>query len=249
MPTAKTIHTPGCLYSVWTDGVVQNFKLFSMMTTLRAYLSFEGREHFWIFITLLMLCPFAAQLSSSKSKVLLENFTACQINVQNTASSLVESSIYVRGKKMKLLLQCERVVNLQVEHSTRLGPSPSPWLWHVEGSRGASGQPPHSALHSPSPLPATKTVDSQEEKSHFEVFCSCLATTTKPQDISVNGTPTFQHAEHEEHTTSAPGWLQPQQQHVPPHLSNLLPAAAFLHIPKTIERHSKAPMCWWWQDF
>lgn len=42
---------------------------------------------------------------------------------------------------------------------------------------------------------------------------------------------------HEEHISSAPGWPQPQQQHVPP---------AFLHIPKPpeSERHSQAPMCW-----
>lgn len=63
MPTAKTIHTLGCFYSVQTDEVVQN--LLSMMSTLRAYLSFEGGEHFWI-IRPLMLCPFAAQLSSLK---------------------------------------------------------------------------------------------------------------------------------------------------------------------------------------
>lgn len=55
---------------------------------------------------------------------------------------------------------------------------------------------------------------------------------------------------HEEHTSWALGWPQPQQQHVPPHLSNLFPAAASLHVSKPLEqqRHSKARMCWWW-DF
>lgn len=72
MPTAKTIHTPGCFYNMWTEGMVQKLKLFSLMTTLRAYLSFEGGEHLWIIISRpLMLCPFAAQLSSLKH----QNFT------------------------------------------------------------------------------------------------------------------------------------------------------------------------------
>lgn len=67
MPTAKTIHTPGCFYNMWTEGMVQKLKLFSLMTTLRAYLSFEGGEHLWIIISRpLMLCPFAVFLKTPK---------------------------------------------------------------------------------------------------------------------------------------------------------------------------------------
>lgn len=154
------VHTPGWFYNMGTAGVVLKLRLFSLMPTPRVHPSSEGEGHRWVSGSRALISrPFAARLiarlNTPKFCWRISLLVRRTFKIQRLLLSRV---MKMHMKKMKLLWQCKRVANLRGECSASPGTSPSPWQWRGEGRTVAARRPPHHAPHSPSPLPAARTV-------------------------------------------------------------------------------------------
>lgn len=118
MPVGKTVHTPGCFYTMWIAGAVQKFKLFSLTPTLRAHPSSEGEGHWWV----------------SGSRALSSHpFAACPITCLKILKLCWRISLLVRGasKIQHLFLSTVIIMHMKKKKNCRDSVKE---LWMCEGS-------------------------------------------------------------------------------------------------------------------